>query len=42
MWGYGLDQAGSGCGQVAGTSECGNEPLGSIKWREFLDELKTG
>ena len=31
MWGYGLDRAGSGCGQVAGTCECGNEPSGSIK-----------
>jgi len=24
-------------GQVAGSCECGNEPLGSIKCREFLD-----
>ena len=24
-------------GQVAGTFECGNEPSGSIKCREFLD-----
>ena len=24
-------------GQVAGTCECGNEPSGSIKCREFLD-----
>jgi len=31
--GYGLDRAGSGYGQVAGTCECGNEPSGSI---EFL------
>jgi len=37
MWGYGLDRAGSGYGQVAGTFECGNEPSGSIKCREFLD-----
>ena len=29
--GHGLDLAGSGQGQVAGTSECGNEPSGSIK-----------
>ena len=27
--------------QVAGTCECGNEPSGSIKCGEFLDELKT-
>jgi hypothetical protein len=37
MWEYGLDQAGSVKGQVAGTCECGNEPLGSIKCEEFLD-----
>jgi hypothetical protein len=36
-WGYGLDQAGSGQGQVASTCECGNELLGSIKCREFFD-----
>ena len=35
--GYGLDQAGSGKGQVAGTCECGNEPSGSMKCGEFLD-----
>jgi hypothetical protein len=23
--------------QVVGTCECGNEPSGFIKWREFLD-----
>jgi hypothetical protein len=28
---------GSGQGQVAGSFECGNEPLGSIKCGEFLD-----
>jgi hypothetical protein len=28
---------GSGQGPVAGSSEHGNEPLGSIKGREFLD-----
>ena len=33
--GYGLDQAGSGLGQVVGTCECGNEPSGSIKCGEF-------
>ena len=35
--GYGLDRAGSGKRQVAGTCECGNEPSGSIKCGEFLD-----
>jgi len=25
MWGYGLDRAGSGKGQVADTCECGND-----------------
>ena len=34
--GYGLDQAGSGCGQVAGCCESGNEPFGSIKEGNFL------
>jgi hypothetical protein len=24
-------------GQVVGICECGNEPMGSIKYREFLD-----
>jgi len=33
----GLDRAGSGQGQVAGTCECGNESSGSIKCGEFLD-----
>ena len=37
VWGYGLDRAGSGQGQVAGTCECGNEPSDSIKGGEFLD-----
>ena len=37
MWGYGLDRAGSGYGQVAGTCDCGNKPSGSIKCGEFLD-----
>jgi len=36
MWGYGLDQAGSGCGQVAGTCECGNELSGSLNAGNFL------
>ena len=42
MWGYRLDRAGLGQGQVAGTCECGNEPSGSIKCEEFIDYLKTG
>jgi hypothetical protein len=29
--GDGPDRAGSGCGQVAGSCECGNENSGSIK-----------
>ena len=29
--------AGSGKGKVAGTCDCGNEPLGYIKCGEFLD-----
>jgi hypothetical protein len=37
MWGYGLDQTGSGQGHMAGTCEYGNEPSGSIKCEEFLD-----
>jgi hypothetical protein len=37
MWGYGLDQAGSGQGQAEGTCECGIEPSGLIKCGEFLD-----
>jgi hypothetical protein len=37
MWGYGLDQTGSGEGQVAGTCKSGNEPSGSTKCEEFLD-----
>ena len=40
MWGYGLDLAGSGWGNVAVSCECGNEPSGSIKFGEFLDYLK--
>jgi hypothetical protein len=35
--GYGLDWAGSGEGQVAGTCDCGNEHSSSIKCVEFLD-----
>ena len=39
---YGLDQAGLGQGQLAGTCEYGNEPSDSIKCGEFLDQLQTG
>ena len=35
--GYGLDQVGSGSGQVAGTCKYGNEPSDSIKRGEFFD-----
>jgi hypothetical protein len=35
--GYRLDRAASAMGQVAGTCECGDEPLGSIKCGGFLD-----
>ena len=41
MRGYGVVGAGSGQGQVAETCECGDEPSGSIKCGEFLDQLKT-
>ena len=37
MWGDGLDRAGTGQGQAAGTCLCGDEPSGSIKCGEFLD-----
>jgi hypothetical protein len=34
---HGLHRFGSGEGQVVGSCECGNEPLGSIKCGELLD-----
>jgi hypothetical protein len=34
---HGLNYSGSGWGHVSGTCECGNELLGSIKYREFFD-----
>ena len=37
-----LDQYGSGQGEMAGTCECGDEPWGSVKCGEFLDQLQTG
>ena len=36
MWGCGLDLAGSGEGQVAGSCECDNKPSDSIKCGNFL------
>ena len=41
MWVYGLDWAGPGQRQVAESCECANEPLGSVKCEEFLDQLQT-
>ena len=41
MWVYGLDWAGPGQGQVADGCECCNEPSGSVKCGEFLDQLQT-
>jgi hypothetical protein len=40
-WGHRLDQSGSGQKEVAGSCECGDEPSGSIKCREFLEYLRT-
>jgi hypothetical protein len=37
MWGYGVNRAGSGQGQLAGSSNSGNKPSRSIKCEEFLD-----
>ena len=42
MWLYGLDWVGPGQRQVADACECGNEPSGSVKCGEFLDQLQTG
>ena len=42
MWGYGLDWAGPGQGQVADGCECGNETWGSVKCGEFLNQLRIG
>jgi hypothetical protein len=33
----GLDQYGSGQGQMSGPCECGNGPSGFLKFRVFLD-----
>jgi hypothetical protein len=37
----GMDRSGSGYEEVAGSCECGNEPLVSTKHGEFLDYLRT-
>ena len=39
---HGLDLSGLGEGQVADSCKCGNEPSGSIKCREFLDQSRSG
>jgi hypothetical protein len=41
MWGYGLNRAGSGYGEVVGTRECDNGPSGSIVCGEFIDLLRN-
>ena len=41
MWACGLDWAGPGQRQVADACECDNEPSGSVKCGEFLDQLQT-
>jgi hypothetical protein len=41
MWGYELDRAGPGQGQLEDTSECKNEPSGFLEFGEFVDWLKT-
>jgi len=38
-WGWELDSSGSRQGPVMGSCERGNEPLGTIKGKEFLDQL---
>ena len=39
MWVCGLECAGPGQRQVADACECGNEPSGSVKCGELLDQL---
>ena len=41
MWVYGLDWGGPGQRRVADACECGNEPSGSVKCGEFLDQVQT-
>jgi hypothetical protein len=38
---HGQHLSGSGLGQIAGFCECGNKLPCSIKFREFLDYLRT-
>jgi len=38
--GYGLDRAGSRLGELTCSCDSGNEPSGSIKCGEFLDQLR--
>jgi hypothetical protein len=40
--GHGLDWSNSGWGQLLGSCDCGDEPPGSIKREEFLDQLRNG
>ena len=37
----GMDCAGPGMGEVAGSCECGNEHSGSIKCSEYFVQLQT-
>ena len=39
MWGYGLDRAGSGKGEVLGCCECGNEFSGFVKCGALVEVL---
>jgi hypothetical protein len=41
MWGYGLDSSASREGQDVGSGEYGNEALGSIKFKEFLNLVQN-
>ena len=41
MWEHVLDRNDSEQGQMAGCCERGNEPSGSVKCGEFLNQLKT-
>jgi len=41
MWGYGLDRADSGQGQVASSGRRCDESCGAIKCGEFLGWLKN-
>jgi hypothetical protein len=41
-WEHGLNLSVSRKGQMAGACEFGNEPSGSIKCGEFLDQLRIG